>query len=139
MSNHLVSDPKRANRLMTRGSRFTLVLIAAISLGTALFSASSAHKASGKRADSALTSADAKTIVNDHSSARLINKFPGGNGVTEARAPLSALLPQTPPQPETIATFAADCTTPKSSFILGEVACAKLSGGPPLSIYPRKI
>jgi len=29
--------------------------------------------------------------------------------------------------------------TPKSAFIFGEIACAKLSGGPPLSIYPRKI
>src|SRR5688500_7354048 len=26
---------------------------------------------------------------------------------------------------ETIATYAADCTTPKSSFVLGETVCAK--------------
>src|SRR5713226_6506007 len=139
MSSRLVSDPKLATRFMTRSSRFTVVLIATILLGTALFSASSAHKKNGDRVKSASATIDVRTIVSDHNSARLINKFLGGNGVTEARAPLSALLPQTPPQPETIATYAADCSTPKSSFILGEVACAKLSGGPPLSIYPRKI
>ncbi len=139
MSSRLVSDPKLATRFMTRSSRFTVVLIATILLGTALFSASSAHKKNGDRVKSASATIDVRTIVSDHNSARLINKFLGGNGVTEARAPLSALLPQTPPQPETIATYAADCSTPKSSFILGEVACAKLSGGPSLSIYPRKI
>ena len=29
------------------------------------------------------------------------------------------------PSPETITTFAADCTTPKTSFILGETVCAQ--------------
>src|ERR1051325_2934282 len=29
------------------------------------------------------------------------------------------------PFQETIATFAADCTTPQSSFVLGETVCAK--------------
>ena len=32
------------------------------------------------------------------------------------------------PAPEAIATYAADCTTPKSSFAVGDVACAKASG-----------
>ena len=32
------------------------------------------------------------------------------------------------PAPEAIATFAADCTTPKASFAVGDVACAKASG-----------
>ena len=32
------------------------------------------------------------------------------------------------PAPEAIATFAADCTTPQSSFEVGDVACAKASG-----------
>src|SRR5713101_6042262 len=114
MSNHLVSDPKRASRLMTRGSRFIFVLIATILLGTALFSASSAHKKISDRVDSASAFTDARTIVSERNSASLINKFLPGNGVTEATGPFSALLPQTPPQPETIATFAADCTTPKS-------------------------
>jgi uncharacterized repeat protein (TIGR01451 family) len=139
MSAHLVSDPKLAIRFMTRASRFTLVLIAAILLGTALFSASSAHKTNGNRVDSASASPDAKTFVGQRNSARLISKFQGGNAGTEAPALFGALLPQGPPAPEIIATYAADCMTAKSSFVFGEHACAILSGGPPLSIYPRKI
>jgi uncharacterized repeat protein (TIGR01451 family) len=36
-----------------------------------------------------------------------------------------ALLPFSPALAETIATFAADCTTPRSSFFLGETVCAQ--------------
>lgn len=42
-------------------------------------------------------------------------------------SPLFAWVPQGP-APEAIATFAADCSTPKDSFAVGEVACAKASG-----------
>ncbi|HWN10344.1 MAG TPA: HYR domain-containing protein [Pyrinomonadaceae bacterium] len=38
------------------------------------------------------------------------------------------LAPQSPS--ETVETFAADCTTPKTAFELGETICAKISGGP---------
>jgi uncharacterized repeat protein (TIGR01451 family) len=137
MSNELLSEP-RATWFMTRASRFTFILIATILLGTALFSASSAHKTRGNRVDSASASTNGKTVVSEPNSARSINKFSARNEVTEA-LPFSALLPQSPPAPETIVTYAADCMTPKSAFIFGEIACAKLSGGPPLSIYPRKI
>src|SRR6185436_18586328 len=51
----------------------------------------------------------------------------------------STLMPQGPFDPETIETFESDCTTPKTSFNFGDVVCAKVSGGPPLSIYPRRI
>ncbi len=124
---------------MTRARRLTFILMATILLGTALFSASSAHKTSGNRVDSASAPTDAKPIVSERNLERSISKLLVGNVVTEAPAPFSPLLPQSPPAPETIATYAADCVTPKSAFIFGEIACAKLSGGPPLSIYPRKI
>lgn len=42
-------------------------------------------------------------------------------------APLAA---QAPPDPESITTFAADCTTPKTEFNLGDTLCAKLTGAP---------
>jgi uncharacterized repeat protein (TIGR01451 family) len=32
------------------------------------------------------------------------------------------------PTPETIATYASDCTTPKTTFLLGETVCAKTDG-----------
>ncbi len=43
---------------------------------------------------------------------------------------LSLLLPQGPPAGETIATFAEDCTTPKSDFNFGETVCAVVSNAP---------
>lgn len=51
------------------------------------------------------------------------------NPASTTVAPLFAWF-QGPPAPaaEAIATFAADCTTPKDSFEVGEVACAKASG-----------
>lgn len=36
----------------------------------------------------------------------------------------SLLAPVPTPTPETIATFASDCTTPRTNFILGETVCA---------------
>lgn len=48
-----------------------------------------------------------------------------------------ALMTSAPPGPapqaavpETIATYAADCTTPKTSFVLGETVCAVTTGAP---------
>lgn len=35
-----------------------------------------------------------------------------------------------PPAPETVVTFASDCTTPKTDFDLGETVCAQISGAP---------
>jgi uncharacterized repeat protein (TIGR01451 family) len=46
-----------------------------------------------------------------------------GNLLNAGKQP--ALLPLSPPVQETIETFAGDCTTPKSSFFLGETVCAK--------------
>lgn len=43
---------------------------------------------------------------------------------------LSFLLPQGPPAGETIATFAEDCTTPKTDFDFGETVCAVVSNAP---------
>jgi uncharacterized repeat protein (TIGR01451 family) len=45
------------------------------------------------------------------------------------------LLPTPPPAAEGIATFADDCSTPKSDFNLGEVVCAKASGVP-TTVFP---
>ncbi len=47
------------------------------------------------------------------------------------RQPL-AILPQAPV--ETMTTYAADCTTPKTEFLLGETVCAKVANAPGFSI-----
>ena len=46
------------------------------------------------------------------------------NQLVALRSSYNSLLPFQ----ETIATFAADCTTPKSSFLLGETVCAQTDG-----------
>lgn len=43
---------------------------------------------------------------------------------------MNLLLPQGPPAGETIATFAEDCTTPKTDFNFGETVCAVVSNAP---------
>jgi len=53
----------------------------------------------------------------------------------EAFSPL--LLPA-PPIGETIDTFAAGCTTPQSSFVIGDTVCVKLTGFP-TSSFPRRL
>ena len=67
---------------------------------------------------------------------RLFNSSPvGGSSVspllTKLRGTTSfpLLLPQAAP-PETIATYASDCTTPKTTFVLGETVCAVTTGVP---------
>jgi uncharacterized repeat protein (TIGR01451 family) len=52
---------------------------------------------------------------------------------------LPAFLSPSPSDPDLVETFKADCTTPLSAFNLGDTVCVKVSGGPPLSLYPRKI
>jgi len=47
------------------------------------------------------------------------------NTLRMANRSVSSMLLAPSPVAETIATYAADCTTPKSSFSLGETVCAK--------------
>lgn len=55
----------------------------------------------------------------------------GQDRVATARpAAAFPMLVQAAPGPETIATYAADCTTPKTSFELGETVCAKVTNAP---------
>jgi uncharacterized repeat protein (TIGR01451 family) len=48
------------------------------------------------------------------------------------------LLPTPPPAAEGIATFADDCSTPKSDFFLGDVVCAKATGVP-VTLFPWRV
>ena len=50
----------------------------------------------------------------------------------------SALLPMPQGPGESVATYAANCTTPKTSFNLGEVVCAKATGVP-ASLFPWQV
>ena len=121
---------------MRRLSRLVLFVIVTILLGTAIFSASSAHKAYRGKTGAVSENEPKPSISKNVASTKKV-----ATERLEVNTPqlFSALLPQAPPAPETIETFASDCTTPKTSFNFGDVVCAKVSGGPPLSIYPRRI
>src|SRR6266496_230644 len=134
MPSLVIFPPKLTTRFMIRGGRSAFVLIAIILLGTFLFSASSANKYRDGRTDSFTRG---RSIATEDGSPKRINQLLREGGVTGAPSLFSAALPQSPPPPETIETFAADCTTHQSAFVLGDTVCAKLSGGP-LSVIPRK-
>ncbi len=46
------------------------------------------------------------------------------NGARWSSATLRSVLPVPTSSPETIETYASDCTTPKTAFVLGETVCA---------------
>jgi hypothetical protein len=43
---------------------------------------------------------------------------------------LNLFVPQAPPPPEALATFADDCTTPKTDFNFGDTICVVLTNAP---------
>jgi len=94
------------------GALMTLALLATV----AFYSPSSASLDRDKARDSqvAAGSAERQAIV-----------APGRLGTF---SPL--FLPQAPPPPETIATYDATCTTPKTTFDLNETVCLKTTGVP---------
>ncbi|MGH9872783.1 MAG: HYR domain-containing protein [Pyrinomonadaceae bacterium] len=71
--------------------------------------------------------------------------LPGTLGIAERMVPVHktefnpVLMPFPPPVGETIETFAADCTTPKSSFVIGDTVCVKLTGFPTGSFFPHRL
>jgi len=57
---------------------------------------------------------------------------------TVGAATTPALLAPATTDPDLVETFADDCITPKTAFVLGDTVCAKISGGPFLAFYPRR-
>ena len=137
MSNPDVSQSRLATPFIRKANRLALISLLAFLLGAALFLASSTQANLKSGTGSVLKSE--RPIASNVNSPNPVSRLEKWNEPIGTPKLFSFLLPQSPPAPETIVTYAADCTTPKNSFIFGEIACAILSGGPPLSIYPRKI
>jgi uncharacterized repeat protein (TIGR01451 family) len=109
----LASNPSSHRTSLNSLARIaTLVALVAL-IGIPLFSSSSASSVGA--------SSRTLSIPSDKSAAASSNSI-YGNFLNAGKNP--ALTPFLP-QMETIETFAADCTTPKSAFILGETVCAK--------------
>src|SRR5215217_6680785 len=126
MSNPSVSKvrgrAKWTRRMLRRPTAFLVLFL--ILLTTALYSGTAAYTTSrGRRAERAVKGGSAPL------------------GVAAARASqpglLAALMPQAAPI-ETVTTYAADCATPKTAFSVGDTVCAKIEGGPALSVAPRR-
>lgn len=121
-----------------RPSRLALSLILVTLLGVTLLPGSSAHNNNeGYFAFGNFGSSNGGGSAAQRVSGESLRKMLTESVVVNPASPSSFLLPQAGPSPETLETFAADCTTPKTSFILGETVCAKLSGGP--SVIARRL
>src|SRR5947209_10079220 len=132
---------KRDTRRWAGLVRFCVIVAFAASIGILFYSASSAsslrraaHSHNPSSTSAAESAPPAKLIAKE--SAHKSDAAPQ----TAAREPLGigawttphfpALLVQAPPPGEAIATYASDCTTPKTDFTLGETVCAKVTNAP---------
>jgi uncharacterized repeat protein (TIGR01451 family) len=101
-----------------------LVIVCALATGL-LFSASQASSDVDVRGPSSVSrsSAAGKQGMNSTSKQLFVDYLAGRVGSLLRRTPARAVT-----LAESIDTFAADCTTAKSSFVLGETVCAKTDG-----------
>src|SRR3712207_6607457 len=114
-------DKGRKTRPAKRAARHALLTFMLLALGAlAILPGSSAATRRRAEAAPAAPEAAAPAPAALREAARIAPVF---------TAP-ATLVPAPFFQPAPIATYAADCTTPKSSFNLGETVCVKLSGIP---------
>lgn len=139
LSTMLIKPGGKQNRRMVRIRRlsfFSAVLALGLAILTSLLNTTSADFSqktwSNTQPDSALQVMRSSPAAQNRSSETsgrnnsLLRKLTGPVGVPGGRF-LNLLLPQGPPAGETIATFAEDCTTPKTDFNFGETVCAVVS------------
>jgi hypothetical protein len=113
--------------------RLGAIMILAGLLISSFYSSSSASKSAPAKANSASSVAE--------------NALPSSAGIlslTERSLPAAKMafnpvLMPAPPIGETIETFAGDCTTPKTSFAVGDTVCVKLTGFPVGSFFARRL
>src|SRR5947209_592187 len=132
---------KRDTRRWASLVRFCVIIACVASIGILFYSASSAsslrraarsHNPSSTSATESAPPAKLVAKENAHKS--------DAAPQTAAREQLGigawavphfpALLVQAPPPGEAIATYASDCTTPKTDFTLGDTVCAKITNAP---------
>jgi uncharacterized repeat protein (TIGR01451 family) len=133
--------PRHTTRLYP-GFRRTVALVAFVAMIAATFYSASSASVSGERAlalpDSVSNAAATGTALTDRKDRGtnikdVLAEMERGNASPLKAAWLShASMPQTDPPPpaETIATFAPDCETPKTSFALGETVCVRVGNAP---------
>lgn len=141
-ASRMVRPATRGTRFNVRGGRFIAISIFVAILAALFISASSASSNFGAR--NVRTGSRPAPDLADRE-----NKGKTGGGSNESLLPVHgksigssrflALIPQLLQSPDTVATFASDCTTPKSSFVLGDTVCAIVTGYPDLTNFPRRL
>jgi hypothetical protein len=122
--------PKRSTSLFLRLG--ALMLLAGC-LVSGFYSSSSASR-SGKASTKGSSRVAQKTAPASPQSVKLAERMQ-----PVAKNAFNAVLLPAPPIGEAIDTFAADCTTPKSSFVIGATVCVKLTGFPTGTLFPRRL
>lgn len=125
--------------MMTTRKLFTVgaVLVICLAIFTSVSSSSSMSSIPEGRSPAAVPNT-AAVQQKDRSTQTAHNEVTGKNSflrslMQPAGLPgtkLFSLLAPQAPGPETIATFAEDCTTPKTDFNFGETICAKVTNAP---------
>jgi uncharacterized repeat protein (TIGR01451 family) len=130
-------------RLVTRAGRSTAILTLIAVFATALFSVSSSatlrRSGGGYKGSASATAPQAAedAVASKSRPPASINRLPrGGDGV--AASLLSGMMFRLI-APDSIATYSAGCSAPAHSFELGDTVCVQVSGGPSLSIIPRRV
>ena len=121
--------PKRSISLFLR---LGAILVVAGFLVTGFYSSSSASR-SGKANTKGSSKVAQKAAPPSAQAIKLAERIQ-----PVAKNAFNPVLLPAPPIGETIDTFAADCTTPKSSFVIGDTVCVKLTGFP-ISPFPRRL
>jgi uncharacterized repeat protein (TIGR01451 family) len=115
--------PRRILRRSARhGAAFFMTLIAAGIIYSASFVAPT------RSADAPQTAARAKTTAGRKSAAR--QSAPAAAAARNSSGSVLSFMPVFQIGEETITTYAADCTTPKTVFVLGDTVCAKVENAP---------
>ncbi len=122
--------PKRSTTLFLR---LGAIMLLAGFLVSGFYSSSSASR-SGKASTKGSSRVAQKTAPASQQSVKLAERMQ-----PVAKNAFSPVLLPAPPIGEAIDTFAADCTTPKSSFVIGDTVCVKLTGFPTGTLFPRRL
>jgi uncharacterized repeat protein (TIGR01451 family) len=129
------SDPAKANYRSMRGvrrnltvSRFLIGVFLAAMAATVLFVSSSAS--TFPKLANYVTGLHSAGVVGKSKSnpRRVLSRFDPNL--------FAAFSPFQSPGTEQVTTYAADCSTPKTAFILGDTVCSKVEGGPS---FPRRL
>jgi uncharacterized repeat protein (TIGR01451 family) len=141
-------DKRMKTSTFYTGFRRCGVFVAFLAMLAATFYSASSASVSSRQARH-LTDNASPAIA---TSKAVVDKRAGGMNIAEARAGMErgntflsktswlfpALMPQAAPS-ESVATYASDCATPKTAFVLGDTVCVVVTGAPFGSEVQRRI